>query len=121
MLFGLLSFVFAVEIGSITGSEWAGFTPWIYPEDSSYVVLEAEANIGPFFINGAWENWQQWDQWNRHIPYRAKYYFGAGVRFGVFEFGWLHMCDHPVISSWYSMSPKQGGFDRFYGRVEVRM
>ena len=113
-----IMFFFAVEAGLLSGQEGLGHLGYYYPDKSTYITLEVEAQVGPWFIGGDVETHQTF-LGTGFAPYRALYTFNTGFRWRAFEIGWRHMCDHPVISASVDPSPKSGGWDRIYLRVEV--
>jgi hypothetical protein len=50
------------------------------------------------FVGGSVTTWEVWNEWLSFCPNEALYGFSAGVRFGPFELGVRHECDHSVVT-----------------------
>lgn len=91
--------------------------------DAGYVLFEFESVIlKHVFLGGGVKTWiTGTNNWNNFSPFQSDYLFNGGLRFGMFDMGWRHMCLHPTRPyEWnYDISAMvDGWYDEFYVRVE---
>jgi hypothetical protein len=90
-----------------------------------YATLGVEGDIGHIFVKGSIRNvFLPFNQGNGFVPQQDVYQLGAGIRYKLFEIGWVHTCYHPVVPymEYYGFIVKpgtEGGSDDFYVRFNI--
>lgn len=82
-----------------------------------FSVLEAEILINDlFFIGGKTETLFHAKEINNYIPYCVDFSFNAGLRYKLFEIGFIHRCIHPIFTYSIERQPVkyEGGFEKIY-------
>ena len=118
----------AIEFGASPNS---GFMMYEAPADVTdqivfYVDTEAEILFAEhFYIGGgakihSWKGKNTWAFWPADIALR----FLGGVRFGIFDIGMRHYCQHPVVP-WitsFDYKPKwEAAHTEFFVRMEGKL
>ena len=115
----MIVWLFALELGLLSGGVMVGEEYYVWPDQSTYIIMEVEAQWGPVFAGGEIENIQYALHAASYDPVHADYRFNAGLRWREFEIGWKHECRHPVVGR-TDGSGIRGGYDKFYVRAELR-
>lgn len=79
------------------------------PPDSFQTTLGLEAQMidNHVFAGGTIETWETSDVKSYFSPWESLYTFNAGLRFGGFEAGYRHECDHITLGTF---NPPPGFF-----------
>ena len=114
----VMIWLFALEIGLLSGFESVGWSRYTWPENSTYVSMQVDGQWEFLFAGGEIENVQVMLNAHQYDPIHVTYRFNAGVRLGAFEAGWKHECKHPVVGR-TDGARLTGGYDKLYARVEI--
>ena len=115
----MIAWIFALELGLLSGGMMVEDTAYFWPEKSTYVLMEVEAQYYGLFMGGEIENIQYPIHSASYSPVHIDYRFNTGFRWQEFEIGWRHECRHPVIGR-SGGSPLRGSHDKFYVRAEIK-
>lgn len=119
-----LALWFALQAGFMPNDLMVVYRPGIVSLDqqTEYVNLQGELRAfdNRVFLGGSIKTEMQQDGARANfMPESSTYLFTAGLRLGGVEIGYLHVCSHPVVPSYYLLNPVIGydqGYDDFYIR-----
>lgn len=128
MFSNLLALAFALEIGAVPTSEWIMHeTDYTYNDMSMFVMMDAELEIAEYlFVGGSIRTEMMKNDFDKTFaPISDRYVFRAGLRFGILELGYRHLCTHPVYAYVYQQDERpevkyEGNYDELYLRVSAR-
>lgn len=122
----MIYWLFAIEAALIPSMAFYAYDEPVVSmidEPLSSVTFEAEAglDIGPIelFLNGGSKSTQLQLEGDRYWPILQRYDIGAGVRFGGFEIGARHYCEHPVAPYDEIIAPVDTAKREIYVRFEI--
>lgn len=125
-----LILLFALELGYAPNYQSLNVVPetinYNLTENVGYVLFEAEVVAWDIlFAGGATKTYIQTkkDNVTNYYPFESDYLFNAGLRFGLLEIGYRHLCLHPTrpYEIYYNTQTSTDAFyDEFYIRMEFK-
>lgn len=107
---------FVIQMGLLP-AQVAMYPPPIVTDDIQYFVqMQVEARAFDLFYLGGSLRSFQWRGQDRlaFFPDGMAYVVEGGIRWGPFDLGWIHHCQHPVmpfLPIYHQQTQWEGGYD----------
>lgn len=111
-----------LEAGILSGGVY-NYSAWSYNEAKPlYTTILAQAELGALYVGGQMDSYFTMRDITHYSPFQMTFTLRVGARFERVQFGYEHMCFHPMqpyaTIMGNEIKPRyEGGMDKFFVRI----